>query len=308
MKIEIAKNFIKENADLSNIEIARRLVNEHYPNENVDVLRRLVAFIKSEDNYNEFTEFEAAEMPDSWYSEPNRYELEGKVAVLNDIHVPFHDKYALNTAINYIEKYNPDYLLLNGDIGDFYANSRFVKDPNLRDTAKELSMINQLLDWLQSKFSRIIYKEGNHEARLFDYIASKAPELGNLEGIKLDRLLKLQERNITFVSNRERIKIDKLSVIHGNEIPAGGMINVARTKILRAMGNVLFGHHHVTQDFTQRTIDDKVIGSWAVGCLCGLSPEYAKFNSWNHGFALVETLQGGGFEVQNKRIINNKVM
>jgi hypothetical protein len=28
MKIEMAKKFIKENADLSNIEIARRLVNE----------------------------------------------------------------------------------------------------------------------------------------------------------------------------------------------------------------------------------------------------------------------------------------
>lgn len=309
-KTEYIIKYLNECPGLSYSEIAHKLIQEvsGFENDNPNVLRKYVSFLRN-DNIVE-TEFEPgmSEMPESWYEPPANFKFDGKIAVMNDIHIPFHDKHALKTAIDYISKYNPDYVLLNGDIGDFYATSRFIRDPQYRDAIKEISLINQFLDYLRSKFTNVIYKEGNHEVRLFDYIAMKVPEMGGLEAIKIENLLRLKERNIIFVSNRNRIHIDKLSIIHGNEIPAGGIINVARTKILRAMGNVLFGHHHVTQEFTQRTIDDKTIGAWAVGCLCGLSPDFSKFNSWNHGFALVETIEGGGFEVLNKRIINNQVM
>jgi len=312
-KTRILQEYINQFPDLGHLPLAKLIINEvpEFKNDEVDVLRKVISFMRGgamgENDFFEDIQVEF-EIPDSWYYEPEKYEFEGKVAIINDIHIPFHDKFALKTAIDYLIKYNPDVVLLNGDIGDYYANSRFVRDPNLRNLAKEIEIINQFLDYLQSKFTRIVYKEGNHEERLYDYIALKAPELGDIEGVKLQSLLRLDQRNIIYIENRNRIKIGKLSVIHGNEIPAAGIINVARTKIIRAMGNVLFGHHHVTQDFTQRTIDDRVIGAWSVGCLCGLSPRFSKFNSWNHGFAIVETDSDGNFEVQNKKIVNNRVV
>jgi hypothetical protein len=41
--------------------------------------------------------------------------------------------------------------------------------------------------------------------------------------------------------------------------------------------------------------------------LCGLHPEYARLNKFNHGFAAVEIAADGQFNVQNYRITNGKV-
>ena len=51
------------------------------------------------------------------------------VAILNDIHFPYHDKQALETALEFLHKDRPDMILINGDLLDFHSLSRFVKDP-----------------------------------------------------------------------------------------------------------------------------------------------------------------------------------
>lgn len=51
------------------------------------------------------------------------YELpnSSRIAVLSDIHLPYHDDEALGLAVESVKEYNPDIVLLNGDIADFFA-------------------------------------------------------------------------------------------------------------------------------------------------------------------------------------------
>ena len=97
-------------------------------------------------------------------------------------------------------------------------------------------------------------------------------------------------------------------MIHGNEYKGGGGINVARTLWLRAGDNVIAGDKHKTQSGLKTNIDKSIVGTWSVGCLCELNPEYLTFNEWNLGFAHIEVFSDGNFTVHNKQIINGRVL
>jgi hypothetical protein len=60
---------------------------------------------------------------------PHVLEVVGRVGILSDVHVPYHDEVAVLAAVHHLAELGLDALLLNGDIGDFYALSRWIKDP-----------------------------------------------------------------------------------------------------------------------------------------------------------------------------------
>ena len=51
-----------------------------------------------------------------------------------------------------------------------------------------------------------------------------------------------------------------------------------------------------------------MITTWSTGCLCDLTPEYARLNRWNHGAAHVEISNGGDFHVTNFRIREGQLL
>ncbi len=46
---------------------------------------------------------------------------------VNDIHVPYHDEVLVTATIEIAKAIDPDIFILNGDINDFFAISRFNK-------------------------------------------------------------------------------------------------------------------------------------------------------------------------------------
>ncbi len=54
--------------------------------------------------------------------------------ILSDIHMPYHDLPALTAAIEYGIKNKVPGIILNGDTMDFFAASRFAKDPTKTQT------------------------------------------------------------------------------------------------------------------------------------------------------------------------------
>jgi hypothetical protein len=52
---------------------------------------------------------------------------------------------------------------------------------------------------------------------------------------------------------------------------------------------------------------DRQIASYSTGCLCQLTPRYARVNRWNHGFATLEAEKGGDWDIRNLKIIKGKV-
>lgn len=133
--------------------------------------------------------------------------------------------------------------------------------------------------------------------RLTRYLSSKAEELSVLDALSLPALLKLNELEITLQPEGQFLRSGHLFYLHGHEV-AGGGINVARQKLLKAGSNVLFGHHHRAQFASARNLKQQEIGAWASGCLCDLKPDWLPVNDWLLGFSVIHFSASGSFQVE----------
>lgn len=253
-----------------------------------------------------------ADLPKSYSKARKVVEVKGnRILFLSDIHFPYQDNHALALAIEHGQKNSADCIYLNGDILDCYQLSSFERDPRKRGFAQELEAVRQFLAILRREFPKasIYYKEGNHEERYWRYMRIKAPELIGVQAFDLPELLHLSKYNVEYIPGRTKATISKLSAFHGHEFGKSTFspVNVARGLYMRAKANAICGHSHQTSEHTERDVNDKIITTWSVGCLCELSPEYAPFNKWNHGFAFI-TRNGSDFHVENKRIYNGRVL
>jgi predicted phosphodiesterase len=244
---------------------------------------------------------------------------ERKAFVMYDPHIPYHNEHAYSVALDYAVDFEPDDIIIGGDFADFKHVSFWKDAPGRANFTDEINVVRGYLMNLRTLFptQRVIYLEGNHEARLARYLYTKAPELYGLPELTVPTLLKLADLNIEYVSNisllthgQSPFKLGKLFVLHGHEVKMSwDGINLARTMYLRTHQNVLFGHHHQAQQFTFKKLDGKHDGSWMVGGLCQLSESYQPMNNWIHGFATVKyNPVTGYFKVRNKIIIDGQVL
>lgn len=234
-----------------------------------------------------------------------------RVAILSDLHIPFHDPAALEVALTHSEQRKPTIILLNGDIADHYAQSFWQTDPRLRNFPEEVRQVKFFLRGLRKRFPRakIIYKLGNHEERWDRYLRHKAPELLGVDEFDWKNVFHLAEYKIDLVDSKKPIRLGKLNVIHGHEyrFAISSPVNPARGLYLKGQAHTLGGHFHQTSQHSAKSIEQHVVGAWSVGCLCDLHPEYAPLNNWNHGFAFVAAEKCGTFNVDNYKIISGKV-
>lgn len=228
-----------------------------------------------------------------------------RVLVLSDIHVPYHSKEAVEAAVAYGRKLKPDVVLLNGDTQDFYRISRFQQDPKKRTLKEEILTGKELLSWLRGRFpkSRMIFKLGNHEDRWEVYLWNKAVEMFDIENLQLHNVLDFEKFGIERVGDNA-VVAGKLPIFHGNEIGKGifSPVNPARGAFLRTNHTVLIGHLHRSSSHAESNLWHAETMTWSTGCLSDLTPEFARVNRWNHGFAHVEVEAGGQFNVSNLRI------
>ena len=237
--------------------------------------------------------------------------FKNNILILSDIHLPYQDNKALDLAINYGIENKVNAVYLNGDTLDFYMASRFLKNPRLRDLAGELEMGREFLQLLQETFKCPIYfKIGNHEVRWEHFLMIKAPELLGIDDFKLEQLLRFREYGVTLIKDKQMAMAGKLPILHGHEWYGGFAppVNPARGLFLKAKESAIVGHHHRTSEHTEKTLSGDVVTTWSTGCLCGLEPEYAPYNNYNHGFAHVKIGSDGNYELKNMRIINYKIV
>jgi len=238
--------------------------------------------------------------------------------LLSDVHVPFHDRAAVEIAYAHAKAQKPDLILLDGDFADFYSVSFFDKDPRRRfRLADEIEWIKSFLEFTRDSFpkARIVAKEGNHEERLARNVWKDAPELASVrlpDGspcVDLGVLLDYDGFRIEGVGNKQPILLgEHLYVLHGHEFraPMTNPVNPARGLFLRTKTNAICGDMHQTSQHTESGLDH-TISTWSIGCLCNLRPSYMPLNKWNHGFAMVESHRGS-WSVANHKIIHGKVV
>jgi predicted phosphodiesterase len=245
--------------------------------------------------------------PEPLTYEPFVIDTPGTSGVISDVHLPYHDKTTIERWLDDCERMGARALLFNGDLFDFYQLSSFVRDPSAPRMKAEIEKGRQLLAYVRSRFprARVVVKEGNHDERLRNYLATRAPELFDLPELHLPSLVGADKLGIEWVADKRVVMLGKLPVIHGHEYRGGGGVMPARWLYLRTGESAMVGHFHQPTTYTFRTVTGKEVGMWSLGCACFLSPLYAPLNQWSHGWGMVEVAQDRTYHVHNRRLLKN---
>lgn len=238
--------------------------------------------------------------------------IPGCWGILADLHVPYHDREAIEVAVAHLRKLRPVGIILNGDLVDHYNLSDWQRDPRRRRFPDEVKCAKALLGWLRSQFPKaeLIWKEGNHEERWLNYLRHRAPDILGLDVLELGPLYDCDKLGVVTVGDRRPIGLGSLTVLHGHEyrFAIQNPVNPARGLFLRSKVNALCSHFHQRSQHSERRADDKVISCWSTGCLCDRHPEWLPLNNWAAGFATVEIASDGAFNVTgNHVLIGNRV-
>lgn len=321
-----AKQAVEQYPDLPTRTLARKLHQENprlFPS--INTARLKIAWmrgLRGEESRKDTSPTKHLHKEPSWQlndmplsiSQPSKPLLvsgDNRVLIMSDVHIPYHDKTAVEAAVQFGRAFKPNVVLLNGDIADFYGISRHDKDPR-REMKQEFDSVRQFLYWLRKCFpkARIIYKIGNHEDRMEKFLLKNAPVFLGVPEFQVADLLKFSDMGIELVESLQLVRLGKLPVYHGHELPQGmsSPVNPARGLWMRVQETCVAGHWHRVSEHTEKTgISDKISSCWSLGCLCDMKPAYASVNRWSAGFATAEIDSKGDFEFHNKKIINGRV-
>lgn len=209
--------------------------------------------------------------------------------IVNDYHNPYEDKVVVPLVDQFLGELQPDYLWYNGDSNDFYALSKFDKNPerlgklqgDLDSTSKMFARHRKILP-----NTRMVHIDGNHEDRLRRHLWSKDPDLANLRCLELNELLGFKDSEISEVGYEEGLLINGIFlVIHGN-ISSVHSGYTAKRMYEKHGGCGVCGHCHRGGSYYKR---DRfgTWGWWENFCLCDLDPDYIQNPNWVQGFSVV---------------------
>ena len=181
-----------------------------------------------------------------------------------------------------------DFIIDLGDTLDLDYLASFNKDSvecqangNL---GRDYSLVKAELDEWLLLTNNYIMLQGNHDERI-DRFLLKYPALRDIAAY--DKGMGLTKRGITYVPLVDQpYKIGKLYTCHGWY----STVNSAKKHLDMIGGNVVFGHVHKFQSYSQCIpAKNEEIMAWSLGCLCGKLPKWKKGapTGWQNGFAVV---------------------
>lgn len=201
--------------------------------------------------------------------------------------VALHDEKAISVAMQFIQDFKPDHVVLGGDILDCGAISHHRQGKSgqleglrlLADAKDCRETIIEPIEKLKPK--SLTYIIGNHE----DWLNDVVDEMPALEGIvDIKALLRLNSK-WKMIPQGEAHKLGKLTFIHGDQLKGGE--HVAKYAVVAYERNVRFGHHHTFQVFAKTSaVDVNGHTGVSVPCLCRKNPRYGEGapNRWMQGF------------------------
>lgn len=153
--------------------------------------------LKSKIDYaREALEREIGEFRGTIAPEPNEGE-EQIIVVIGDLHIPWHNEKTLAKILNL----KADRVVVNGDIMDCFAASRFVKEYNNVTIKEEFAQARAILEAFSERFPRIDIIAGNHDARFRRAIQKEVPYLMDLLPKSVTELLAQELPNVFTVGN-----------------------------------------------------------------------------------------------------------
>jgi len=308
----IADLIYKENPLLfKNAEQVRSVVRSHR-GENGDVRRETALYYRENKDIVKVT---SPKLPKSHEVERKPFKLplaDNNILMISDIHLPYHNVEALESALNYGVQQKVNTIFINGDLLDFHHHSRFQPDPNKRSTKEEFDACQEFFEYLRHIFpkARIYWLLGNHDIRYEEWLKLKAPMLFMDDYYLLEDRLDLAKYGVKKIDDKTLVKIGKLNVTHGHLLLRGvfAPVNAARGVFMRAKESCIIGHVHKVSEHQETTLNGNVVITYSTGCLCELSPDYSPMaNNHMHGFAHITVEKNGDYHVMNKKIIKGKI-
>jgi metallophosphoesterase superfamily enzyme len=238
--------------------------------------------------------------------------------------VPLHDEAAIDLVVEFIKETKPDVIAMNGDNADFAEFGKYRLTPAYQlTTQKTIDYLTTLAARLRSAspHAEIVWLEGNHEARLGNYILDNANaafglKRGNIPGswpvMSLPYLCRFDEYGVKYLPGYPASTYwvnRKLRIIHGHKVASGG--STAHKYLATEKTSVVYGHIH-RREWAERTRQDwdqdKTILAASAGCLArvdGVVPSVKggfdldgrpipSTEDWQQGIAIVHYVSGDG--------------
>lgn len=233
------------------------------------------------------------------------------IAVLGDFHFPYHDIRVINEVCKFLnQEVNPDYLIYNGDIVDFYQVSDFAKDP------KRLGQLQEDIDIAKNYFQQFndalpntqkILLDGTHEFRWEKYLQKHAPAVAGLNCLTIEQLYGLKEFNIGHIGYERGLLINEVFLILHGDIAQSSSAYTAKAHLDKKGGSGICNHtHRLGSCFKRDRFGTRAW--WENGCLCTLNPDWLQNPDWQQGFSLLHFSSSNRFWVEQIPIIDKKFM
>lgn len=233
-----------------------------------------------------------------------------KAIVLSDVHIPEHDQAALAVAVAYMKDAHPDIIVLNGDIMDMMAPSRFPSDPHAVETlADEFAETRDFLTLVRKNHPKaeIVYTIGNHECRLEKYLYDKAPALSSLPELSIERLLRLADFDIAYKDTTDQFMLGSIQVHHGSIVKKHSA-DSARAHMLQDGASTLIGHVHKLGVVYQTNLQGTTVAA-ENGHLSRPDPDYAgRCPNWQQGFTEVHFDKSGHTMVRQHHVLKGRLV
>lgn len=213
-----------------------------------------------------------------------------KILLGSDIHFPFHSKPVVDAFIQFAKRNQPDHIVLNGDIRDFYSHAKFPRSHN-EFTPREENQLGRKLNeqlWkdLQSACpkAKCYQMTGNHSVRPLKRILEEYPEAEDWIKEAMKKEFSFDGVQ-TFFDPREELIIGNVMINHGYKSQLGDHMKF----VLR---NIATGHTH-RGGVVFRNVQNEIIWELNSGYMGdpnskGLSYTSQKTTDWTHGWGFVD--------------------
>ena len=252
--------------------------------------------------------------------------------------IPFHDRGAMDIALQIVEKEQPDDIFLGGDIFDLTDwTDRFIRQVEFMNLTQPAFIEGA---WWMANLRMaapdavIDYLEGNHEVRLVNSMLTNMVAAVGIKKIKFgNKTVNIELENNPLVSIPNYLSLDELGINYIGGYPGTRWLNsvlriehgdIARAKPLTTVSallqdrseSVICGHVHRSELATKTLYERsgvRGVSAWAIACLCHIDGRVPGHNPakqhWQQGLGIVDYApEGTYFNMNPIRIERGKAL
>jgi predicted phosphodiesterase len=173
--------------------------------------------------------------------------VNGLTIVIPDVHLPYHDKRALDNVFAMIEAEQPARVVQIGDLLDMKAPARWSKgraEEYIGTVGEEVEHGKQFWSTLRgiAPDAELVFVSGNHDDRLRTYCATYSPALLPILP-SLPSLMELDQHGVKHQRTQPYKLEPGVAAIHGKLLHSQAGLS-ARKEMLRHGTSVVQGHTH----------------------------------------------------------------